>query len=707
MAEHSSLGHYMCTKCRDIDFRGAFFVKRRQPVDIYELCLDRSFCDIAHILNTHRDCRCCSLILSGIQHFYPALLEEKKTKVTWQRQGTRATVKAQNGEVEFRSVVQIFLGMDIDRVNFAINLLSPSKEDVGFNALRARRVSQRQAELPLIADWISTCKHMHNDCQHKLWQRAISIDQLRLRVIDVQARCIVAASKDCEYIALSYVWGKASMPMTLKGNLETFSLPQGLDLKPLPQTISDAMELVRAVGQRYLWVDALCIIQDDEEDTLHQIGNMNLVYGLALFTIIAADGEGADAGLVGVKSDSRNIVQGIEEVELGLHLTVSLGGFGPHRRSLSKWNTRAWTFQEALLSPRMVIFSGGEMTWECREAVWTEDLQVSPGAIGSFTTPHFSNSMTPLLEGRLAAMNAHSSMEVSPFTAMPLHNLTVYENAVRDYTAREMTYPSDGLNAFAGLAKTFETALATGFVQGLPQNRLDMALIWTPEQALKRRSGFASWSWVGWIGKSRYISMNPNVIKPMVHYYVTENKTGGNHAFSRLPQEWEEENYKPSMRPWRVVKSSSPTATLPIPQPGNLASSYSLSFYALTASSEHFRLEMLKPPLPLFLTLYDHTNHSVGSMGLDAGVYPAVGKYSLIVLSECSHRVQQAGLGSSLPTMITLSTQSGESDKAELSLFNVMLVGWAGGVCERVGLGWMYKANFWKAKPEWTWVVLQ
>lgn len=92
-------GHYMCAECRRIDFRGAFFVKRTQPVDMSKLCFHNVFPDIAHILNTCQDCRCCSLILSGIRRFYPALLAEKNTKVAWQSEGKRATVEVQNGEV--------------------------------------------------------------------------------------------------------------------------------------------------------------------------------------------------------------------------------------------------------------------------------------------------------------------------------------------------------------------------------------------------------------------------------------------------------------------------------------------------------------------------------------------------------------------------------------------------------------------------------
>lgn len=141
------------------------------------------------------------------------------------------------------------------------------------------------------------------------------------------------------------------------------------------------------------------------------------------------------------------------------------------------------------------------------------------------------------------------------------------------------------------------------------------------------------------------------------------------------------------------MKPGSPT-TLPIPQPGNSPSSYGcLCFFALTASSEHFRLKSLELPLPLFLPLYDNAEHDVGRMGLDGGTYPTIGKYLLIVLSDCFHRVQQGVRGSDLPTAIIPSSQRREGDEGELPFFNVMLIRWTGGVAERVGLGWMWKAD--------------
>lgn len=568
-----------------------------------------------------------------------------------------------------------------------------------------------QAELPLIRDWLSTCEQGHKDCQH-VWQET-SVDELHLRVIDVHDRRIVVAPKNCNYVALSYMWGNRDLVVeTLKSNLETFMLPQGLDKgpKPLPRTISDAVDLVRAIGQRYLWVDALCIIQDDEDDKAHQIRNMDLVYGLASFTIMAADGEGAEVrgGLAGVKSGTRNIVQDIQEVEPNLTLAVSLG---PQQRSRSKWNSRAWTFQEALLSRRMVIFFNGEMTWECREAVWTEDLHVSPGAaIGSFAAPHYSNSMTPLLEGRLAAIRADSSANVSTYTSMSSDNLTVYENAVREYTARVMTYQSDMLNAFAGLAKTLEPALASSFLQGLPQNCLDTALLWTPEQILDRRSGFASWSWAGWVGKSRYISMNQNVIKPMVRYYVVDKNAGANPIL--LPQKWEG-NYEPSLRTWRVVKPASLPTTSATGTPQfswpNSNTYELLGVFALAAAFEHFNLKMGDSSLLHSLELVDHPGHKIGQMGLDTGALHPNETYLLIMLSECSEHVQKEGIWLKLPSQIIPSARRSARDECELRFFNVMLVRCSTdcAVAERLGLGWMQKAEFLKANPKWSSVVLQ
>jgi Heterokaryon incompatibility protein (HET) len=86
--------------------------------------------------------------------------------------------------------------------------------------------------------------------------------------------CIVPASSPCRYQALSYVWGRTPMLQLLASNLDALSKPGSLDIKSLPYTIQDAIIVTRKIGESHLWVDSLCIIQDDYENQREQIVRM-------------------------------------------------------------------------------------------------------------------------------------------------------------------------------------------------------------------------------------------------------------------------------------------------------------------------------------------------------------------------------------------------------------------------------------------------
>lgn len=114
-------------------------------------------------------------------------------------------------------------------------------------------------------------------------------------------RCIVNAPPEYRYVALSYVWGGIPFTKTTARNIALFREERGLDQNPLLNTITDSMKLVSLLGERYLWVDAVCIVQDDENAKAEQIAKMDLVYAGALLTIVAASGDTAAAGLPGVR----------------------------------------------------------------------------------------------------------------------------------------------------------------------------------------------------------------------------------------------------------------------------------------------------------------------------------------------------------------------------------------------------------------------
>ena len=113
-------------------------------------------------------------------------------------------------------------------------------------------------------------------------------------------------------------------------------------IQNIPHTIKDAMDFVSTIGERYLWVDPLCLMQDDEYDMSEGIRAMDLIYRGSALTIIAANGSNADAGLPGVHPGSRCANRVIEEVVLGVKMMV----LRPlnHYMRVSHYSTRGWTY---------------------------------------------------------------------------------------------------------------------------------------------------------------------------------------------------------------------------------------------------------------------------------------------------------------------------------------------------------------------------
>jgi hypothetical protein len=130
------------------------------------------------------------------------------------------------------------------------------------------------------------------------------------------------------------------------------------------------MILCCRLSVHFLWVDALCIQQGDLEDKQDQMNIMDAIYSGAALTIVAASGSDSWAGLPGVRSNTR-FAQNKEVVG-----SLTLSPAQPTLRSSlqdSSWNSRAWTFQEAILSKRLLIFTERGTFFQCNTALWWED----------------------------------------------------------------------------------------------------------------------------------------------------------------------------------------------------------------------------------------------------------------------------------------------------------------------------------------------
>ena len=241
--------------------------------------------------------------------------------------------------------------------------------------LKARLPPRCVVDVSLIRRWLWFCETNHKEtCGSPPWSSPSATLPEHFRVIDVQEYSVVKAPGNCRYCALSYVWGQNKTFQTTKDNIKKVAEPGGLlgVSVPLSQCVLDAINLVKAMGERYLWVDALCILQGDADEFKSQIGQMDTIYTKAVVTFVSAGGSNSKVGLPGVWPHLRVLPQVTEEVEKGIRLALPLEpGRGLPE---SVWNSRAWTFQEKLLSCRTLIFIDDQVMWKCRCSTWFEDI---------------------------------------------------------------------------------------------------------------------------------------------------------------------------------------------------------------------------------------------------------------------------------------------------------------------------------------------
>jgi len=154
------------------------------------------------------------------------------------------------------------------------------------------------ADCRLFRKWMAMCNESHYDCSEHTRSGA------RLRFVDVKQMCITEINEDDKflvpYVALSYVWGNANTLLLTRANHIILTQQQALLSVDIPLTISDAILMTEKLGQRYLWVDSLCIIQDDKNDVSRFIHLMDIVYSNSEVTIVAASGADAECWTPGV-----------------------------------------------------------------------------------------------------------------------------------------------------------------------------------------------------------------------------------------------------------------------------------------------------------------------------------------------------------------------------------------------------------------------
>lgn len=351
---------------------------------------------------------------------------------------------------------------------------------------------------------------------HSCTQHSVSI--LPDRVLDVGGssddlvRLFEPDSEPGKYACVSHCWGTHAFLCTLKSNIAAHR--DGIPLGKLPRTFRETVHFTRLMGLRYLWVDSLCIIQDDMDDWRTQAAKMADIYSNAHLTIAAAHAEGPRNGLYSsLKPEAR-------AHRLSMSPTSARGRQGPGvyaRRALAHVDNRyvgslaassppndelpllqrAWFFQERFLSKRVLYFTSAEMAWQCparascqcrgdQDDVLPDHLPMGIGSKIVNPRKYYHSSALAV------AMESKGTEEVA----------RRWLDLVSDYSVLKMTFDRDVFPALSGLATAFGALVGAEYKAGLWEEFLLPALLWYPSGSGREPWGnrprawrAPSWSW--------------------------------------------------------------------------------------------------------------------------------------------------------------------------------------------------------------------
>lgn len=355
-----------------------------------------------------------------------------------------------------------------------------------------------------VEDWIKDCDKNHNCMLQStlLPKGVIKVGNINSGTV----RLIEMSHLQNRYVALSYCWGNTASDrqvLTFKQNLADHL--RGIDLADLPKTIQDAVVVTRRLKLEYLWVDALCIIQDDHQDKADQIPIMGDIYGNAYFTISAASSVGCGDGFL-KPSTSLTFIPVPYRLPNGVIDEVLLED--PQRRKTSiykqeKIHGRGWTLQETLLSPRILFYSTLQPYWKCRLVAKAAGI---PSARKYFLSTTLLDLFETFGEGKVHSNNFARNENVSPWGRL-----------VEYYSQRHLSYHDDRLPAIAGIAKRYSQMTGDEFLVGLWRSTLPMDLAWevglpggayhvegTTRKSFGSASSIPSWSWISQISRISY-----------------------------------------------------------------------------------------------------------------------------------------------------------------------------------------------------------
>ncbi len=318
-----------------------------------------------------------------------------------------------------------------------------------------------------VSSWLQTCLTSHKQCGQ------VSTSSLLTRVLDVSAcdnhnlvRLVSGADIQGVYATLSHCWGNLTVQTCSRASIS--ELRRTVPWESLCKTFQDAILVARGLSIKHLWIDSLCIIQDDDDDCQREIGNMASIYSNGYVNIAAAASLNGSGGCFPNYRRYMTPLERLPAVDLKwmkggqFHGVVKVGSLPMGFKYGVDWGPlakRGWVVQERILSKRIIYCGLDQLYWDFAER------RESESAIDvSFYGPKDLGSNGGF---RMLKANMENGDE------------EVWERVVEPYTRCDLTKPDDKLPALSGIATTYAAATGMTYIAGLWKERLPDQLLWT------------------------------------------------------------------------------------------------------------------------------------------------------------------------------------------------------------------------------------
>lgn len=353
--------------------------------------------------------------------------------------------------------------------------------------------------------WIRECVESHKECA-LTEQKFIPTRLIQLNATDSHNTRLASPATPVRYAALSYCWGSSAQSKTTKANVS--ARRTHLDTSLLPQTLQDALFIAAKLGLRYIWIDAVCIIQDDADAWATEAAAMADVYSNAHIVLVATAADDCSQGFLWPRKQPL-VIQCAPDSKSTFNVSARYNN--SHDCTLRNDNAnyplfkRGWCMQERFVARRTIHFLADELRFECRSTRICE-CNSSTGEADWYKAESDSYR-------RITALQKPKEISDIAFG-------TLWNGVVHGYSGKQFTHDNDVLPALSGIARRLECLKPGTYLAGLWERGLVMQLAWYCSEGATEPRDFDSWQGstlprptFSWMSSSKPVSFPQHHIK--------------------------------------------------------------------------------------------------------------------------------------------------------------------------------------------------